>query len=269
MYRQVSGASDRSGGRSRSRSLTTRAKRSRSASSSRVAYRGRSRIYGMMSSPNTIYSFKRTVCAGLKLNPGSGFTTFINAAGVTGGYDSGIGSVSRGIAFQFSLQGFTIIGSGSSGYNMSGATEFTSLFDQWRIKKIVLKIMYNQNTASNTTPGTPLPIIQHCTDQDDANPPTLSTELLQRPEMKIVEYGSGSTSLIKYFTIYPNAKLASDPTGVTATTLTPRSCFFDVAESGVANFGFKMWFDSTRNASVDMGDLLIYADYYLDFKGVR
>jgi len=223
----------------------------------------------MITSPNTIYSFKRTVVAGLKLNPASGFTTYINAAGVTGGYDSGVGSVSRGIAFQFSLQGFSIVGSGTSGYNMPGAAEFTTLFDQWRIKKIVMKIMYNQNIASNSTPGTPLPIIQHCPDQDDANPPLTSIEMLQRPDMKIVEYGAGSTSLIKYFTLYPNAKLATDPTGVTATTLAPRSVFFDVAESGVANYGFKMWFDATRSGSVDMGDLLIYADYYLDFKGVR
>lgn len=223
----------------------------------------------MIKNPQTVYSFKRTVVAGLKMNPSTGFTTYISAAGVAGGYNSGLGSVSPGIGLVFSLNGMSINGSNVSGYNMPGATDFTSLFDSWRIRKIVLKIVYNQNIASNTTPTTPLPIIQHCTDQDDSNPPATGTELLQRPEMKVVEYGAGSQNLIKYFTLYPQAKLASDPTGVTATTLTPRSVFFDAAEPGVINYGFKMWFDTTRATNVDIGDMLIYADFYLDFKGVR
>jgi len=219
--------------------------------------------------PNKIYQFKRTVCAGLKMNPLTGFTTYIGAAGQTGGLNSGLSSVSQGIGFNFSLLGMNIIGNQASGYTLPSTTEFTGLFDQWRFQKIVLKIVYNQNIASNTTPTTPLPIIQHCVDNDDSTPPATSNEMLQRPEMKLVEYGAGGRTLIKYFTIYPNAKLASDPTDVTASTVTPRKCWFDVGSPGTQNYGFKMWFDTSRVTNVDIGDLLIYADFYLEFKGVR
>lgn len=229
----------------------------------------RNRVYGMITSPRTLYSFKRTVCAGLKLNASTGFTTYAATGAAAGGFNSGLASVSPGIGIQFSLQGMTITGNQSSGYNMPNAAEFTALFDSWRISKIVLKIMYSANINTTSNPTLCLPIVQHCPDQDDATPPALPNELLQRPEMKVVEYGAGSQNLIKYFTIYPQAKLATDPTGVTATTSAPRSVFFDCSESGVINYGFKMWYDAPRLTAQDLGDLMIYADFYFDFKGVR
>lgn len=223
----------------------------------------------MINSPRTIYSFKRTVCAGLKINTSIGFSTYPTAGVVAGGYNSGVNSTSYGVGIKFSLQGMSIIGTAACGYSMPSIGDFTGLFDQWRIKKVVLKICYTSNIASSSSPTITLPIIQHCPDQDDANPPLLPNELLQRPEMKVVEYGAGGQNLVKYFTIYPQAKLATDPTGVTPTATAQRSMFFDCNESGVENFGFKMWLDSTRLSNTDIGDLLIYADMYLDFKGVR
>jgi len=268
-------ASYYSRGRSRSSTRYSRSRsRSRSASVDllprrRTRFSTRPRIYGMINSPRTVYSFKRTVIAGLKLNTSTGFTTYTAGANQAGGIGSGLVGQAYGLAFLFSLNGMTITSNNQSGYNLPANGDFTALFDSWRIRKVVLKIVYNQNIASNTTPGTPLPVIQHCPDQDDSTPPTSGTELLQRPEMKVVEYGAGSENLIKYFTIYPQAKLATDPTGVVATTLAARSQFFDCNEPGVANYGFKMWFDTTRTAAADMGDLLVYADIYYDFKGVR
>lgn len=223
----------------------------------------------MINSPRTVYSFKRTVCVGLKLNASTGFTTYAAAGVAAGGFNSGLASVSPGIAFRFSLQGITVIGNNASGYNMPSSSEFTTLFDEWRIKKIVLKIMYSANINTTSNPTLCLPIIQHCPDQDDADPPTLPNELLQRPEMKIVEYGAGSTNLIKYFTIYPQAKLATDPTAVVATTSASRYAWFDCNQSGVENYGFKMWYDAPRLTAQDLGDLMVYADFYFDFKGVR
>lgn len=204
------------------------------------------------------------------MNGSTGFTTYAAAGVNTGGFNSGLASVSPGIGIKFSLQGMSITGNQVSGYNMPAIGDFTGLFDSWRIRKVVLKIMYTANSL--VQPGTPaisLPIIQHCPDQDDSIPPALPNELLQRPEMKVVEYGSGGANLIKYFTIYPQAKLATDPTGVTPTASASRSTFFDCNESGVENYGFKMWLDSTRLTNSDIGDLIIYADFYLDFKGVR
>jgi len=269
MYRQVTVSPATSRGRSRSRSAAMVSKRARSASSSRSRYVARNRIYGMVQSPLTVYTFKRTVTAGMRLNTSTGFSTYTAGANQAGGISSGLAGQGFGCSFLWSLQGMSITTNQVSGYNLPAAGDFTGLFDSWRIRKVVLKIVYNQNIASNTTPGTPLPIIQHCPNQDDSIPPSSGTELLQRPEMKVVEYGSGSQNLIKYFTIYPQAKLATDPTGVVATTLASRTQYFDCNESGVQNYGFKMWFDTTRTAAADMGDLIIYADIYYDFRGVR
>lgn len=266
----VSQGSYEARGRSRSRSRGSRS-RSRSASAVRaryeaVAYVPRQRpggSLGSINSPNRVYSFKRTVLVPLTMNPSIGFTGPAPS--------SGTAPVGWGLGINFALSRISISGStsGAGLYNVASSSEFTSLFDNFRIAKVMMKIVWNQNIATNTSSQTPLPIVQCLYDDDDSTPPVSATELLQRPDMKVHAWGAGNSALIHNIPVYPHAKMGGQSVSAQLNSIASRKQWIDIGYPDTEYYGYKFYWDTLSRYNANIGDLCIYFDIYYDFKGVR
>lgn len=272
-------------GRSRSRSWSRGSSASRrrrsSYSSSGTHGRGasattssmtRGRMYRMYNSPSAIYRFKRTIPLCFDLNQGSatyGFKT-ATAGVITPTAGSGYGF---GMAFQFTLANVYTWhdASGTSAtWAVPSVTEFQSLFDSYRLAKIELKMIWNQN-VTEVTAGYALPIFNICNDDDDANPPLGPQELLQRAGNRQIAFGSGNRSLIQTQTINPQALLAGAASsgGTVNMTHAPRSTWMDTNDLSTNFYGCKIRWDQQSAVNLSLGSFLIYVSYYIDCKGFR
>lgn len=215
------------------------------------------RIPRSLTSGATIYPFRRSTRLNFTMNPSSGIT-----AGALSGF---------GLGLAFSLSNVTYnLGGTSASVAVPSTAEFTALFDQWRIHKVVCRYVYSNNTSSTASGTTFLPNIYVCNDQDDGGAPAAITDLQQRPEAKLVQLGTnGYHDNIRNFVVYPQASLVAYQGITPAYSLANRKTYVDVNSADTYFFGQKMWWDAERATNQDVGNLLIYVDIYYEFRGVR
>jgi hypothetical protein len=182
------------------------------------------------------------------------------------------GITSKGMHIMFALSGSRIGNSvGVENVDVPNYTEFTALFDQFRIDKVVVRLIFSNNTSTTASATTECPTLQICTDNDDASTPTSSNELLQRPECKIHQFGSTSKYGNQFLiTCKPVISLAAYRASAFSAYATAKpgqwvNCAYPTTE----HYGLKFWFDSPSATNVDIGYMQIYCDYYLSFKGVQ
>lgn len=139
---------------------------------------------------------------------------------------------------------------------------FTSLYDQYCIKKIVWKLIPRFNMSEpNTTTGGITPNIVTCLDFDDAIPPANYGDILQRQNAKIHRGNGVITRVFK-----PSANFVVDATtGALAPKMSP---WLDVTNITVPHFGVKFAIQNTCPTGLDL-DYDVVCNYYLAFKQVR
>lgn len=223
-------------------------------------------------SPSTVHRFKRSIGLCFDLNQGGATYGLKTAtAGVlTPSSGSGYGF---GMAFQFTMANVVTWhdASGSSAsWAVPAVNEFQTLFDSYRIRKVVLRMVWNQN-VTEVTAGYALPMFNICNDEDDANAPLGPQELIQRAGNRLVVFGSGNRSLIQKQTIYPKAlgNAASSAGGSTSVTHFPSGTWYDTNDLTTNFFGCKIRWDQQSTVNLSLGSLTIYVDYYLEMKGFR
>ena len=218
----------------------------------------KAKIYRMMNSPNTIYRFKRTTSYTLGMNPSFGF---INASG------------SFGISSSFYLNAVAVsTGSLTYNANVSNATEFTALFDQWRIAKVVVKYVYSNNTSTTASAVTNMPLLYVCNDNDNANVVANREEIQERPDHKLWQLGTnGGGDNIRTMTCYPCAAVGTYGSGFfNSFGQGSRNMWLDCASTSIQLYGQKAFWPNFRTASTtDIGDLMVIYDIYYEFKGVQ
>jgi len=215
------------------------------------------RIPRSLSSSSTVYPFKRTVSGILTLNPSTGFGSGAN--------------FSYGLGFSSTLNQLVMrVGAATVNLGVPSSTDFQNLFDQWRVAKVVLKFAYSNNVSTSASGTTFLPMIMYAPDHDDDVAPSSETELLQRPEHKLVQLGSnGNTNNIREFTVYPNIAVAAYQGTLTAFADASRKTWCDIAYPDIRYYGQKLWWSVERSTNVDIGSFHIFADIYYEFRGVR
>lgn len=244
--------------RSRSRSLPRKTR-------AVATYRGRSTISRILKNPNYVYRFSRTATWQCGYNGYSGFTT------VSGGVVYG-----QGIGFNWTLGGPIISGSASSpGLQvMPNVTEFTALFDQYRIDNVKIKVFYTNNISNatgavSTFQQIALPTGQFCTDYDDSVPPSSQGELLQRPETKLLQFNTNGPLVFNV----PKPEMAQTVNAQTGiNSVAAKNGWIDCGQTDVNNYGWKVWleqFGSNTAGGLQQGYFQFYFTYDLSFKGVR
>lgn len=165
----------------------------------------------------------------------------------------------HGVAFSFSLG------------DIQQAVTFQKLFDQYRITGVAIKML--PMTSFNTGSTNPSIRLLHYTDLDDANAPSLYTDVIQRSNVKDTMLIAGSARTVNSY-IRPRWLNASyvGPVG-TGYTLGSRSQWIDTVDTGVQHFGYKYFFNTTNNATpgglaVPI-NVLFTITYYLQFKGLK
>lgn len=142
---------------------------------------------------------------------------------------------------------------------------FASLFDQYRIDKVVIKLLPRATIVSTLgsamaqAPSYFLVAVDH----DDANTPATEAELRQYDNCKIVP----ATSSIKSFTVKPKIATAAFGGGVFTSYLNSKASWIDIASTGVEHYGFKIILPPSSTASSFAFEIM--CDYYLSFKNAR
>lgn len=164
-------------------------------------------------------------------------------------------TVSGGTSF-FSASSFEL-------QNVPNATEFSNLYDQYKITGIKYSIMPRGNSADVGTSATQgnMGRIFSVLDYDDSNAPSGFNEMTQYQNLKVTPNTVTHTRFLK-----PrfNMDVLSGSVGLTANA--PRTGWIDCASTDVKHRGVKIGIQAPTTATYTY-DLMI--TYYLAFKNVR
>lgn len=155
----------------------------------------------------------------------------------------------------------SIAGAGASPVSYSSVTEYTNLFDEYRIDEWTLDIMYNSNNSSLTS-GQSLPIFYIAEDPDSTDAVSSPATMFQYAGMKTLNFGnsSGSGNGHQYFTVKnPTVQLSGLTTAGTQYVSTRRSPWLSTSQSGTEHIGIKMYYDNpTLNAAANAAQYVGY-----------
>jgi len=152
-------------------------------------------------------------------------------------------------------------------------TEFSALFDEYRIDAVHIKAFYTNNVV-NTSAAVgsyqqiALPTGQFCVDYDDANVSASNTELLQRPETKLRQWNTNGPLM---FTIKNPRAAYTVNTSTGVNSVAKGGGWLDMASTTINLYGFKIWLESfgSITAPLEQGYFQFYFTYDISMRGVR
>lgn len=156
------------------------------------------------------------------------------------------GAQGYGINFQFNM--------------LPGYTDFTSLFDQYKIKKVVFSLIPKISEASlalGATNNSALVNLHSAIDHDDSTAPTSINQLCQYESYKTTRGHNVHTRVL-----VPKIELSNG-----ASTSTPKAYqWIDTADATVPHYGVKLWIPFITASTIVYYDLKV--TMYFDCKGV-
>jgi len=228
-----------------------------------TAYKGKRMMALSKTIPSKSHIFKR-VCNVVQItNTGRGLPIITTT---TGGWQIGNYATSAfGTTTQFGL---------SASFRLNDVTnpsEFTALFDRYKIVGVKLKYMYQSTTSTNSgVVSNVFPIINVAFDGDDATLPSSEVEVQQKGYCK-THLLTPTRPFKTYWT--PRVDKTIYSAGALPAYTSERSCWIDCNSSLVEHYGLKAWitswpFDSSILGSEQSawGELTIQPTYYLAFK---
>jgi len=147
-------------------------------------------------------------------------------------------------ATRYYIQGASIYGD-----SLPNVTEFSSLFDSWRVKKVVVRMDFPMGYSnSGYNPGLILPQVVYVPDYNDAGTVSKS-DLLQYPQVQVHNFNKdGYTPLM--FELSPQA-LQEVSSGIVSTGYAnlPLGTWLRTSNMDVQHYGVKMYFDFFNQAA--------------------
>lgn len=127
--------------------------------------------------------------------------------------------------------------------DVPSVTDFTALFDQYRIDQVDIEISQVQNAASAGNPASQMATIYYCPDYDDADIPASASVLLQKQRCKKWTFrGDGKPLRIS---VQPRVSMPVYRDGVTnAYAPASQSTFIDAKNVDVQYYGMKFWIEN-------------------------
>lgn len=129
---------------------------------------------------------------------------------------------------------------------LPGFTDFTNLYDQYLIKKIVVKIIpkiSQHNLASTTTGNSDLPQVHSVVDYDDATTPTSLNTLIEYQSHKMTRGNQIHTRVI-----VPKVELNAD----SAVSAPKAYQWLDCDSTAINHRGIKVWFNAPNSANTSV-----------------
>lgn len=165
-------------------------------------------------------------------------------------YDVAKGAVDAGVSYSFTLA------------NAPGYSEFTTLFDQYRISMVEVTFVLVATTALTNDPT-----LWMAADYDAIAAPASLTALQQRD---VVPITLGPSRLQSSFKIKPRISTTAVDSGgaIVASPLLPVGTWIDCADASVAHNGIIGWF-SNYNTTSAASLVQVSVRYHLEFRTSR
>lgn len=188
---------------------------------------------------NMVYPFERTVITNQQLNASSGWFTR-----------------GPGISFSFSLSElYVVYGNGTSGTTqVPGETDFTNLFDQYRIDRVDMEIYYsasnNQTQVATTNAQTtlPLPILNVVNDFDNRAVGS-TVNLLEYPQCR--SHQLGDVKPFRHTIWSPAGSVSGETVDGQALSGTKRRCWWDTSFPDVIHNCIKVSYQDFGSGTID------------------
>lgn len=121
--------------------------------------------------------------------------------------------------------------------NITTTSDFTSLFDRYKIVGVKYRIYYHQNSA-DVSGGQLLPMIQYSIDNDDAAAPSSIASITSRGDCKTKILGGQ-----QYISLYIRPKVATTAfqSGVSSAYAVDKAKWINSAYPNVEHYGIKVW----------------------------
>lgn len=143
-------------------------------------------------------------------------------------------------------------------------TDFTTLFDRYKILGVSVKIMYHHNSASVINPSM-FPTLYYCYDGDDGSVVTSKLDI-QRQEGCKVQVLRGSHK----FYCKPRIELSpSTSTSGSTQVLTERAKWLNCVDAKVNHYAMKFFIDNITNLSGSVQGIEIQPYFYLALKDTQ
>lgn len=156
----------------------------------------------------------------------------------------------NGYAYQFFLAG------------LPDASDFTNLYDQYRILKVHVRLVLN---TPNIT--TAYPRITSVVDYDDSTAPTVETDLLQYPNAKVCQF---SPTVVQHeYEFAPRAATAMFQGVTTGYALAKAGQWLDGGYPTISHYGTKFFITNYNSTSTPNTTITMYASYQVQMKNAR
>jgi hypothetical protein len=144
------------------------------------------------------------------------------------------------------------------------ASDFTNLFDRYKIVGVKLKFLYQQNTSAvNGTSS--FPVIAYAFDGDDSTPPTGINDVQRKGYCHEKVLNANKT-----FSLYIKPRVSKMMYSQTLSGLggysSEKPCWLDCQASEVPHYGIKFWIKDWVNVAGTFQNLTVQPVYYLAMK---
>lgn len=199
---------------------------------------------------NPVHSFRRAVTRQFSWNPAIGI--------------DGYPYQTMQVTFAPGGVNFRIAGTSIYTDPVPNATEFTNLYDQWRLKDIIFRFDCTVNTYANSGVTHVPPMISYVADYDDPND-TTATDILQYPQMAIHSFTKGGYQPL-ILKMQPRVLDTVATSGfLLAFGPSAENPWIRTAEFSSPHYGLKFVF-SANGASANVVTAFLQATVWLDFE---
>lgn len=157
---------------------------------------------------------------------------------------------------------------GTSIYNdaLPNSSEFSALFDQWKIKSVVFRLDCPANYASAGANAAPIvyPLVHYVLDYDDSQNATIN-DLVQYPQYQVHNFAKdGYTPMMIKFSPKPLRDIAG--AGIsTGYGPMPTAPWIRTADMSIPHYGLKLAFDFFGYSVTSYMNFVITIGYELEF----
>lgn len=153
--------------------------------------------------------------------------------------------------------------------DLPAATEFTSLFDQYRIKGVSFTVYPRSNVSyiGSSSVSSPIGIMYTAIDRDDGVNPASLGELEQYQSIKKQFFNRPHKRYFKPTAV--QSGVYSNGGITTGYRTLPSSTWFDCAYPNILYYGIKGAYDASTTSEVIAQSFRVCCTYYIQFRNVR
>lgn len=187
--------------------------------------------------------------------------------------NTGFGGTVYSMQLNFALEGVHVLigGVASTTFAMPNYTEFSALYDQYRIDYVEASFLFSNNNSSVNSPGTTLPVFIIARDYDDSGNANY-TDLQQYNNAQVWQVGEQQgRDGKKVVRVRPSVDTLVYNTALTSGYSRSKPMFIDTSSPAVPHYGLKLAFDPIFPAAVStvVGYLSMNFKYHMTMNNTK